>query len=89
MSDRLWVLIAVSLFTIGCAAKLPPHVWLPVHNVIGVDVFWWTDTQQCSLRVIHELGPDDVRSIELVVDKSLCYEMLRGEGYAVPKEPTP
>ncbi len=81
MSRRL--LLLFTLACSGCVAKLPPHVWMPIHHVEGVDLFWWTDTQQCQLRIVTHPAPDDYKGFTVEnVDPNLCLETLRAEGFS-------
>lgn len=80
----LGLLLALVL-TSACAGRnLPPHVWLPVQNLEGVDRFWWTDQRICQLRVIW-WDRDTPKSFTVTVDPWVCVEGLKAEGYKVLK----
>ena len=49
--SRIFIVLAF-VSAVGCAAKLQPHVWLPLKGVDSVDFFWWTESQVCNLRVL-------------------------------------
>lgn len=61
----------------GCAT-LPPHVWMPVPRVQGVDLFYWTLTHQCTMRVVAIDSGGDWYSYAVQVNESICTDALRG-----------
>lgn len=77
-----WWYLALALFCTGCAEKLPPHVWMQVRHVEGVDLFWWTDTGRCQVRVITQKTPDEYGSFTVDIDAAICLEALRARGYS-------
>jgi hypothetical protein len=81
----LLVVMCVACLSVACMSdKLPPHVWMPVKHVEGVDFFWWTDMQICQVRVIYWVGPDDIRGQTMTVDPAVCLDRLKADGYKVP-----
>ncbi len=63
--------ILLAILSTGCAT-LPPHDWIRLKDP-GVDLFWWTDQQQCDLRVVFFYAPDEVRGFTVRnVDPALC-----------------
>lgn len=66
--------LCAALLAPGCAKPLPPHVRLEIPRVEAADLFWWTDTQQCELRVFFWKTPDTPAGFTVPVDASLCKE---------------
>lgn len=77
------VVLAITCVCSACAAKLPPHVWLPIDNLEAVDFFWWTDMKICQVRVLAWYGPDDLRGQTMTVEPEACIVRLKARGYDV------
>ncbi len=77
------IALALVVLLTGCARHLPPHVWIPIQYVEGVDLFWWTDQQLCNLRVIWS-ETDEARSFTVPVESGLCLGWLKAQGYQLP-----
>lgn len=73
------LLIALSLA--ACTSKLPPHVWIKIPRS-EADMFWWTETRQCSLRVFY-WDRDTPKTMGVEIDASVCLEWLKADGYDV------
>ena len=76
-------IVVLALLTVGCAAPLPPHVWLPVQNLESVDFFWWTDQQVCQERIVY-WDRGEAKGITLTVDASACRLQAKQAGFKVP-----
>lgn len=96
MSDAKRAVAAIAiLLTVGCGAKLQPHVSVRVPAPQAVDLFWWTDTRQCEVRVLFRDYREPIdglqwKSFTLPADQSLCLAWLKAEGWdisgVVPKK---
>lgn len=91
MTRFLTVCLALILLT-GCAQKLPPHVWMPIDRVQGVDLFWWRDTHICQVRVVFENGNGTAGTWTYRIDRvdeAACLAWAKADGWPVPKEAKP
>ncbi len=88
-----YIVLFVTLLTGSCAsAPLPPHVYIEIPHVQAADLFWWTDTQQCEIRVMYQdptMTPTDLAGFTVPIDKSVCLAWLNSEGYDIKKVAKP
>lgn len=90
-TDPRWPLRGVLLLALigaACTMKLPPHVWLPIPRVEAVDLFWWTETRQCTMRTLY-WDQDRFKGFTVPVEAGLCLAWLKAEGYDVTSVMTP
>lgn len=85
MTRRVLIVLFAVLLLAGCRTALPPHVALPLTNLRKADLFWWTDTEQCTMRLIMDDGGLPI-GWDFPVDKTVCLQRLKDEGYQVPSK---